>query len=93
MHKGLGVGCLVVFTVAYPAAYAWARWNHLVVHHRAHTYDAHGHEVPSLHAVVAGDAKLASPNGLVAALFTPLRLLETGAWHVLEPVGQPGGLP
>lgn len=93
VRKVLGLGCLLLFTTGYPALYALARWKHLIVHQKAHTYDAHGHTVPSRHDVVAGDGKLASPNGLVAAIFTPLRLLETGAWHVLEPLGQPDGLP
>lgn len=93
VRRALGLGCLIVFATGYPALYALARWNHLIVHQKAHTVDAHGHQVPSRHDVVAGDGKLASPNGLVAAFFTPLRVLERGLWHVLEPLGRPDGLP
>lgn len=41
----------------------------------------------TLHDVVAGDAKLASPNILIAGFYTPLRYLERGGWYLVKPVG------
>lgn len=93
IKKAAVIAGMLFVATGYPACYVVARVNHVIVHRSAHTYDAHGHQVPSLHEVEAGDGKLASPNPLIAAFFTPLRLIEKAAWHLIAPLGKPDGLP
>lgn len=93
IKRGLVVALMVVTATGYPACYVLARTSHLIVHRSSHTYDSHGHQVPSSHSVEAGDGKMASPNPIIAAFFTPLRWIETAVWYVFVPLGKPDGLP
>lgn len=91
MRRPAPISAVVVLALAgllvpYTALYVAARRATMIVHTKSWTYDAAGKRVTSSHDVVAGDAKLASPNGLVAGLFTPLRWGETLAWHLIDPV-------
>lgn len=87
------LAALVFVSVGYPACYGLARAKHQIVHTRAQTSDAHGHQVVSKHGVVAGDGKWSPLPGLVAIVFTPLRWAELAFWYVIEPEGKPFGLP
>ncbi len=87
------VGSLLVFAVGYPAGYVVARSSHQIIHTRAHTYDAHGHQVVSQHGVTAGDGKWSPIPPIAAFVFTPLRWVELVGWYLLEPEGKPFGLP
>lgn len=74
---------LIVSVVGvYALGYVLLRVQHVIVHTSMNAGDEY-----TLHDVVAGDAKLASPNGLMAGLYTPLRSLERGGWYLAKPVG------
>jgi hypothetical protein len=93
LKRGAVVGCLLLFATGYPAGYVLARSTHQIVHARAYTWDAHGHQVTSEHQVRAGDGKWSPLPGLCAVIFAPLRGVEFVAWQLLEPEGRPFGLP
>lgn len=69
----LGIYCL---------GYAVMRTRHMIVHTSMNAGDEY-----TFHDVVEGDAKLASPNVLIAGFYTPLRYLERGCWYLVKPVG------
>lgn len=88
MKRALPVLAAALVLVGYLASYLVARSRHLIVHVRPTAQDAHGHFVVADQAV---EPALGAP-GIVAVL-TPLRVLETGCWLVLEPRGSKLGLP
>ncbi len=88
MRRALPVIALVFALLVYGAAYVFARTNHLVVHARTTTRDAHGHFVVGGH-----DVRTAVGAPAMVVVLTPLRWLETGAWLVLERPGSNLGLP
>jgi hypothetical protein len=53
----------------------------------AYSYDTNGKPIYSAHDVVEGDARLASPNPLIAAFYTPLRYIELAYWRRAKPIG------
>lgn len=80
----LALGVLAL--AAYCGLYGVARASKMIIHTTSYAYDPTGRRVTTSHDVTAGDGKLASPNGLVAGLFTPLRAFERLAWNVVDPV-------
>jgi len=66
----------------YCLGYAVVRTQYMIVHTSMGAGDEY-----TLHDVVAGDAKLASPNMLIAAFYTPMCYLERACWYLVKPVG------
>ena len=78
----LGITLLGGVLGVYFVGYAVCRQSHFVVHISACAADKY-----SLHDIVEGDAKFASPNPALAAFYTPLRYLETFYWYLAKPIG------
>lgn len=76
---------IVVFVLAiYCVSYVVCRRSHIIVHVTMNAGDKY-----TFHDVVAGEAKLASPNPIVAAFFAPLCYLESRCWRIAKPIGSP----
>ncbi len=71
---------IVLIFFFYFLGYGFCRYAKMVVH-----YTSFSAGMITLHQVEAGDAKLASPNPIIAAFFTPLRWLETRFWNLYQP--------
>ncbi|MFT3707560.1 MAG: hypothetical protein QM817_07805 [Archangium sp.] len=93
LKRAVVIGCLLLFATGYPTGYFFARTTHQIVHARAYTYDAHGHQITSEHWVHAGDYKFGYFAALCSLVFTPLRAVEFLMWQIIEPIGKPFGLP
>ncbi|MFO0596970.1 MAG: hypothetical protein U0228_16765 [Myxococcaceae bacterium] len=90
--RGLIAGVIVaLLLVVYCGLYVLVRVEHFLVHERAITFDAHGHQLVLEHRVRFGDVGL--PVDPLVTFFTPLRFAESLVWNVIEPVGKPVGLP
>jgi hypothetical protein len=79
----------VAAVLLYAGGYVAARVSSVLVHARATTPDAHGHQKVASHEVRVG----AGSPALAGVVFFPLRLAETAGWFVLEPRGSGLGLP
>lgn len=72
---------IIVLAVSiYFFGYIFCRHTKMIVHYTSYSVGK-----VTLHQVEAGDAKLASPNPIVAGIYTPLRWLETRAWNLYQP--------
>ena len=66
----------------YGFGYVVCRLNKSIVH-----YTASVDGKCTWHEVDAGDAKLGSPVGSIAAVYTPLRFIERTVWRIAKPLG------
>ena len=80
---------LFLAVAVYGGLYAVARHTHCLVHTLAWTYDGQGRRVVSLHQVLAGDARLASPNPIIYMCFAPVCWVEATFWRWQQPPGSP----
>ena len=80
---------LAFLLVVYCLGYIVSRQSHFIVHITSRSHDNNGNPIYSAHDVVEGDAKLASPNPLIAAFYTPLRQIELAYWRWARPIGSP----
>ncbi len=80
-NKSVWLIVALVFSL-YFMGYAFCRRAKMIVH-----YTSSVSGKVTMHQVEAGDAKLASPNPLIAGIYTPLRWLETRAWNFFQSPG------